>query len=934
MPDPQKLLSNAFRDRNLSDFMYTLEFLNANPNHESDIAGRTLFQKILTKPNSAEYIRLCIENGAECYAKTADDRYPLHLVLESQCPRNLQQFLKYHDSSKVNAKFNDKNSLHLLIEKLNTENYDKVIECLKILLNHGCNPNYPNDSDETPFHQLMNKNATLNVEELLRYFVNNAEIDIYTYRQDEMVSKYKRLRLPSLSQQVQNIDPKFMMKLAVNSKETEFEGYFKAFKESCYNNEESFQDECAKLLEMGTIKGGTNIVDIILQNVPIDINVRCKQATWLYPPSFIACMKGHYKILELFLKQPNVIFCYEKPKDPLFVLETNTATTMLHEVCLRFGAEKSDDDNVDFQKCFDLLINDPRCDRDTVINSKDPYGCTPLHYSTRYKNEAATMALLKKSAYICTPNNLGKTALDDMNKDTFENFLDECLVPLTRRVQQTHMYVYGYDKQELHIDYSFLMPPKNSGHSEITPLRRITKNTELRKLIKHPVLFSFLYIKWSKLSLLFMINFIMFSLFLLSFIFYIVLCQSIELDERRSNPYYMFFYGISIVFVIMLTFREVMQCLFSIKYYFKSKMNWFEIVLIVLSFLVLFGSFEENFQRILRGITILFAATEFLTLAGALPNLSISTHMVILRTVILTFLKSIALYSILLFGFALCFFTLFGYDPSQNARGNSTTVSENDGQAAANPSFYHPGIAIIKTFVMLTGEFEFGNLELHDYTNYIIFVLFVFLITIVLFNLLNALAVSDTQQIKSEGQLIDLIQRISVLNKYEKVITTGNSPLYLCCGWLTRLLEGTTNVFQKWIPTGQVVVFTNEQNEIRTIKNPVKAPRDIGDEEMQTLNNNNSGSAKSPKYENIIVNEWLPAKFQKPAVMDPKIMKSIKHVLEEKKIRSKEEEKEAYRKKMDEKILRDMISIKMQNNDNSDVYRNVLQDIKRMNIKQ
>lgn len=192
---------------------------------------------------------------------------------------------------------------------------------------------------------------------------------------------------------------------------------------------------------------------------------------------------------------------------------------------------------------------------------------------------------------------------------------------------------------------------------------------------------------------------------------------------------------------------------------------------------------------------------------------------------------------------------------------------------------------------------------------------------------------SSTQQIKSEGQLIDLIQRISVLNKYEKVITAGNSPLYVCCGWLTRLLEGTTNVFQKWIPTGQVVVFTNEGNEIRTIKNPQKAPRDIGDEEMQTLNNNNPGSAKPPKYENIIVNEWLPEKFQKPAIMDPKIMKSIKHVLEEKKVRSKEEENEIYRRKMDEKILRDMINIKMQNNDNSDVYRNVLNDIKKMNSK-
>lgn len=46
---------------------------------------------------------------------------------------------------------------------------------------------------------------------------------------------------------------------------------------------------------------------------------------------------------------------------------------------------------------------------------------------------------------------------------------------------------------------------------------------------------------------------------------------------------------------------------------------------------------------------------------------------------------------------------------------------------------------------MLTGELEFGDLKIHQTSNYIIFVIFVFLITIVLFNLLNALAVSDTQ---------------------------------------------------------------------------------------------------------------------------------------------------------------------------------------------
>lgn len=557
------------------------------------------------------------------FQKTSSGKYPLHLVTNSKCPKNLKQFLKSYDPSKVNVKYIEQNALHLLIDVINDNNYESVTECIKILLLNGCNPNFPNDKSHTPFYQLLEKQKIMNnIGELVQFFISNSEVDCYTYNQEKIIENFKhqnkKLQLPQ--QKVQNIDPKFLMSLAVNCKETEFESYFKAFRETCYNNEQNFHEECAKLLEMATIKGGPNIVELILQHVMVDVNVRAQAATWKFPPTFIACMQGYYKILEIFLRQQHILFCFEKPKE--FPLEKNTATTLLHEVCLRFGAEKKNDDNVDFQKCFDLLISDPRCDINTVINSKDSYGCTPIHYTTRYKNEEATMALLKKSAYLCTPNNLGQLALNDINKDTFEKFLDDCIEPVNRRVKKTHMYVFGYDVQELHIDYSFLKSPEDSANCEIFPLRRITKNNELRKLIKHPLLFSFLYIKWAKLSLLFNINFFMFAIFLFSFIIYIVLCQSIGADDRQKSIYYMFFFGISIVFVIVLTIREVLQCLFSVKHYFRSKMNWFEMVLIVLSYLVLFGSFEEDFQRILRGVTILFAATEFLTLAGTLPNLS------------------------------------------------------------------------------------------------------------------------------------------------------------------------------------------------------------------------------------------------------------------------------------------------------------------------
>lgn len=208
---------------------------------------------------------------------------------------------------------------------------------------------------------------------------------------------------------------------------------------------------------------------------------------------------------------------------------------------------------------------------------------------------------------------------------------------------------------------------------------------------------------------------------------------------------------------------------------------------------------------------------------------------------------------------------------------------------------------------MLTGEFEFGNLNIHETSNYIIFVLFVFLITIVLFNLLNALAVSDTQVIMAEGQLTDLMQRISVLNKYERIISNGNSSI-------ARWLRGTINVFRLWIPSGKIIVYPDVNNEIKTSCNQNKAINEIGEEELQTLNNNNNANAPRETYENIIVNGWLPKRFQKISIMDPKIMKAIKVVMEQKVQRQKEEEFELYRKRTDEKILKDIINIRIQNN--------------------
>jgi hypothetical protein len=57
----------AFQRSDLADFTYALEFFNANMNEVVDSAGKTVFQKILLTPNSGDYIKNCISNGADCY---------------------------------------------------------------------------------------------------------------------------------------------------------------------------------------------------------------------------------------------------------------------------------------------------------------------------------------------------------------------------------------------------------------------------------------------------------------------------------------------------------------------------------------------------------------------------------------------------------------------------------------------------------------------------------------------------------------------------------------------------------------------------------------------------------------------------------------------------------------------------------------------------
>jgi hypothetical protein len=225
-------------------------------------------------------------------------------------------------------------------------------------------------------------------------------------------------------------------------------------------------------------------------------------------------------------------------------------------------------------------------------------------------------------------------------------------------------------------------------------------------------------------------------------------------------------YRICVFGVLLMAIYEVLQFATSYKQYFLKFSNWLDISMIGLSYVVLLGSFDfepEDFKKI-RALMILIMAAQTIQLVAKVSFLSMSLHMAIFNSVFKTFLKTIALYMIMILAFAMSFYTL--NDTSKEKGVNFKSDSDE--------TFSDPFISIITIVRMMLSDFENIKIDAKDHFQGFMFLLFVILITVVLFNLLNALAISDTQNIIKDAELVETKKRISILNSYEKLFNYLN----------------------------------------------------------------------------------------------------------------------------------------------------------------
>lgn len=648
---------------------------------------------------------------------------------------------------------------------MNPENVDNIFACIKELIDRHANVNIPDKNLMTPILIISKSNIPPEKKErIIKYFLDNSAVDLDTYRNSEarfiLKAQFPHLKLPSKLTEKKLWDFIRLITALRDGEETEFLIGLELFLTQAGTNDDAIQNLFRErffdetLLMVAAKYGFARAAEKLLRSGADVNNYRSEisTSTMLLSkklddfddssktklPIELACIYGNWEVLELFLKCSN-IYLGEMPL--LVNIVKNIGETGYTKTC-------------DYRKCFYLLLNFPKID----VNQCCANGSTALHAAVKYNNQAEILALLNKGAYIGSQNKFNDLPITDIDPKILETHFNTCISTNGRRS--------GDDNYEIRFDYSNLVPvivrhqqesiskvpDTGNGLSkiptipqctdEMAPIEYMSKSTELKHLVKHPLIASFLFLKWHQLALVFYANFVCYTIYCLAMILYLLFCYGQENPNKGISA---ILYMISALGALYVLVREIAQLVMSPKVYLRNKENYLEIVLIFTTFVILINAeFDEGTRKTVAAFTILLAVTEFFLLTGSLPVLSFSTHLVMLKTVAKSFMKGLLLYSIILIAFALCFYTLLG-----DVKKDKTAVSDD---IADFNNFVHPGVAIVKTVVMLTGEFDASNIHFkQNNTSYVLFVIFVFLISTVLCNLLNGLAVSDTQVLKDSN---------------------------------------------------------------------------------------------------------------------------------------------------------------------------------------
>jgi hypothetical protein len=469
------------------------------------------------------------------------------------------------------------------------------------------------------------------------------------------------------------------------------------------------------LLEIAISKNLSRATQLIV-NSGVDLNFVSLTSRFGKEPAFLAASLGRYDIFSIILANSRVLFYSE-----------SSGKSLLHEI---LTAKHIEIETV--EAMFALVLSDLRCCID-IINAEDIHSKSPLHYACVKRFDSITLRLLENGAYIGSKN-----IVDIIEPNLVTKFLDQCLVKLEDEDNE----------EKILIDYQFLIPSVGTK-VEQKALENIADNAKFNDILKHPVMTSFLDLKFRVIRWI-----VAFKLMIhyWSLTFLVVASHSFVSKEYKEKQESMIF-TIFVYILVFMAFVEVFQMITRYQTYFLKFNNWFDLMTLATGIYVLVLNKSEFLSEEVK--KKLYTSTAFLNLfvsAQSMWILNITIYHTIYRKVSSSFLKLLWIYITLFLNFALSFHLLFKADPTK----------EDDEYT----NFGTETIARFRVFTMFVGDLDGKSFD--SPLKMVMLLLFIFFMMIILQNLMNSIALIDAQEIFNEAKLILIKKTISQICSYER----------------------------------------------------------------------------------------------------------------------------------------------------------------------
>lgn len=301
-------------------------------------------------------------------------------------------------------------------------------------------------------------------------------------------------------------------------------------------------------------------------------------------------------------------------------------------------------------------------------------------------------------------------------------------------------------------------------------------------------------------------------------------CERLEAGGYRQPVYSTVLQYITLIFAAVLLISEVIQLYQKKKGYFEFE-NLIEWIIFVFAIIVTIDftgcsdvtSYRYEWQWSIGTASMFFGWINLAFYIQKFPTVGI--YIMMFKDILSTFLEFFIVYVLFIIAFALGF-----YSEMRNT--------------AAYANFW---LAFVKTSVMMTGEFDFGDdFVTGDLNNeaatYILFVCFFICMTILVMNLLVGLAVDDIKMIQDKAKLKRLQMQVDLVLDLESVVQVG------LCGLAEMGMTETITLSDKprKLPFNLNTYFGLEsygitKEAVQAAKNPEKSDVSKIQEEQQNL---------------------------------------------------------------------------------------------------